>query len=934
MSIFLDDLSHCIPNERIITDPVRCLAYGTDASFYRLVPEVVVVAENETEIQHLLVTARQHERSLTFRAAGTSLSGQAVTDSVLVLLGDSWRTVTLSPQGEHVRLGPAVIGAEANRQLAPFGRKIGPDPASINTCKIGGIAANNASGMCCGTAQNTYRTLAGLRVILADGTILDSEASSSRENFQRTHAPLLAALATMSAHVKADTVLAERIQKKYSIKNTTGYSLNALIDFEDPIDILTHLMIGSEGTLGFLSKISYHTVEEPLCKASALVLFADIETACKAVSQLKTTPVSAVEIMDRAALRSVETQPGLPLPLAGLPDGTTALLIETRAGEATALNEQIAAIESALRNFPLASPAEFQREAKHCDALWKVRKGMFPSVGAMRPVGTTVIIEDVAFPLADLAAGTLDLQALFAKHGYTEAIIFGHALEGNLHFVFTQDFSSPEEVARYASFMDDVCDLVVKKYDGSLKAEHGTGRNMAPFVELEWGQAATELMWEIKRLFDPEALLNPGVVLNRDDTIHLQNLKPMPAIGGTEGALVDRCIECGFCEPQCPSAGFTFSPRQRIVVSRDLAQMAHEAPGPTRFSAEQSYRHFGMDTCAGCGLCSTVCPVGIETGALIREQRATQTGNIARFLGQQAANHFATTSALARHGLTAGKLASKVLGNGFVESLSGKAWKKGLTASKSFTPPHIATSSPKPADEVVYFSGCAGRIFGDAGGDDLPVVIERLLGKAGLGVRFPKEQNELCCGQPFFSKGLFAAADQKSKELAEAIHDASDGGRIPVLFDASPCTLRMRQYLTTTSSPLSIQDFGEFAHGALLSRLHLTPQTAPIALHINCSAKRLGQADKLLDVAKACAQTVITPAAVKCCGFGGDRGFAEPELNTFALRDLKASLPENCTHGYSSNRTCEIGLTDNSGIPYRSIAYLLDACATSRNSHD
>ncbi|MEY4591911.1 MAG: D-lactate dehydrogenase [Pseudomonadota bacterium] len=921
MSHLIDDLSQCLPLERIITDPVRRLAYGTDASFYRLTPEVVVIAESETEIRHLMALAHRHEQSLTFRAAGTSLSGQAVTDGILVLLGDAWRSMTLSADGHHARLGPGVVGAEANRRLAPFSRKIGPDPASINTCKIGGIAANNASGMCCGTAQNTYRTLAGLRIMLADGTILDSEAPSSRQSFQETHRKLLQQLQAMGERVRADEALSERIRRKFSIKNTTGYSLNALVDYEDPIDILIHLMIGSEGTLGFLSQISYHTVEEHACKASALVLFADMETACKTVRQLKSTPVSAVEIMDRPALRSVENQPGLPIALQGLPDGTTALLIETRARNPATLTSQISMIEAVLSAFPLASAAAFQRDSKDCEALWKVRKGMFPSVGAMRPVGTTVIIEDVAFPLDSLAAGTLDLQALFLKHGYHEAIIFGHALEGNLHFVFTQDFSSPEEVARYAAFMDDVCDLVVKKYDGSLKAEHGTGRNMAPFVELEWGQAATELMWKIKRLLDPAGILNPGVILNKDKQVHLQNLKPMPAIEGTAGDLVNRCIECGFCEPQCPSAGLTFSPRQRIVISRDLA---HKPIGPTRYTEEHTYRYYGMDTCAGCGLCSTVCPIGIDTGALIREQRAEQASTVARYLGKQAANHFAATAALARHSLTAGKITSKILGNSFVQAFSAQAWKKGLTATKVNAP---KTAQASMQDEVVYFSGCAGRIFGESNGDDLPTVITRVMNKAGLGVRLPKEQEGLCCGQPFFSKGLFDSADQKAQELAEAILDACEGGRLPVVFDASPCTLRMRQYLQTKNIPLSVLDFGEFAHDTLLDRLTLTPQSSPIALHLNCSAKRLDEGDKLQAIAQACAYTVISPATVKCCGFGGDRGFAVPELNKHALRDLKTELPVDCTHGYSSNRTCEIGLTENTGIPYRSIAYLLDACS-------
>ncbi len=207
-----------------------------------------------------------------------------------------------------------MIGAIANRRLARFGRKIGPDPASIDAAMIGGIAANNASGMCCGTAQNSYHTLVGLRVVLADGTVLDTRDAASRAAFaDRDGRTSCAGLDALLARARRDdAALAARIRHKFRMKNTTGYSLNALVDFDDPLDILAHLMIGSEGTLGFISEISYRTVPEYADKASALILFDELETACRAVTALKSTPVAAVELADRAALRSVEGKPGLP----------------------------------------------------------------------------------------------------------------------------------------------------------------------------------------------------------------------------------------------------------------------------------------------------------------------------------------------------------------------------------------------------------------------------------------------------------------------------------------------------------------------------------------------------------------------------------------------------------------------------------------------
>jgi D-lactate dehydrogenase len=273
-------LAEFIPDSRLITDPLRLLTWGTDASFYRLVPKLAVVVESEDEVVRLLRECARHKTPVTFRAAGTSLSGQAITDSVLMLLGENWRRCEVGPGAETIALQPGVIGAVANRRLARFGRKIGPDPASIDAAMIGGIAANNASGMCCGTAQNSYRTLDGLRIVLADGTVLDTRDTASRAAFLTLKRDLVQELDALGRATRANEALAARIRHKFRIKNTTGYSLNALVDFTDPIDILAHLMIGSEGTLGFLSEITYRTVPE----------YADKEIVSRITNILMTWP--------------------------------------------------------------------------------------------------------------------------------------------------------------------------------------------------------------------------------------------------------------------------------------------------------------------------------------------------------------------------------------------------------------------------------------------------------------------------------------------------------------------------------------------------------------------------------------------------------------------------------------------------------------------
>ncbi len=923
------DLARVLPAARIVTEPLRRLAYGSDASFYRLVPQIVVTVEAEDELRAVLAACRAHRAPLTFRAAGTSLSGQAISDSVLVLLGDAWRGVRISQDGASVRLQPAVIGAAANRALAPYGRKIGPDPASIDAAMVGGIAANNASGMCCGTRHNSYHTLAGMRVMLADGAVLDTEDAASVAAFRRSHAELLLGLAQLARRVGRDAQLCERIRRKYRMKNTTGYGLNALVDFDDPIDILAHLMIGSEGTLGFISAITYRTVPEHPHQAAALLLFDSLRLACLAVSALAAQPVEAVELMDRAALASVEHKPGMPAALRSLGADGAALLVQTRAADGQTLRAQVAAVVAALAGIATATPIEFSSDAEVIAKFWKVRKGTFPSVGAMRASGSTVIIEDVAFPVAQLAQATADLQALLHAHGYREAIIFGHALEGNLHFVFTQDFATAAEVDRYARFMDEVAQLVVRKYDGSLKAEHGTGRNMAPFVELEWGRDGLLLMQEIKRLFDPDNLLNPGVILSDDERAHLRHLKPLPAAD----PLVDKCIECGFCEPKCPSAKLTFTPRQRIVALREIARL--ESAGIDVQAARREYAWLGVDTCAACGLCATACPVEIETGKLIKAIRGENAGSMARRIGAAVADHYGATTAAVRAGLAGADLLHAAIGTRAMSALTATARRASGGAIPRWTPhlPRAASFVPRPpgaGEPLVYFPSCAARNMGAARGDDaepLPTVSDRLLRRAGYAPVYPQAMAELCCGQPFESKGLIEAADRKSAELVAALLQASDGGRLPVVFDTSPCAYRIKRHLAAQGQPLRVLDIVEALHDLVLPRLPLAADQAVVAVHPVCSLRKMGLEDKLLAVARACSAGAEVPAAIGCCGWAGALGFTTPELNAHALRDLRASLPAGCTLGVSTSRTCEIGLAEHSGLRYRSIVTLVDAAA-------
>lgn len=942
-------LSGTIDPKRMFHDPLHTLAFGTDASFYRLIPKLVIKAKNEAEVSMILLETDQLGLPVTFRAAGTSLSGQAISDSVLIITGEHWKGFEILDDGKKIRLQPGVIGSRANVLLAPYGRKIGPDPASINTAMIGGIAANNASGMCCGTADNSYQTVEGMRIIFRDGAILDTTEPESKQNFLESHSGMIAAITSLAKSVQENSELSERIRHKFKIKNTTGYSLNALVDFTDPFRLIEHLMIGSEGTLGFIAEIVYQTVVEHPFKASSLIIFPDIEKACSAIPILKREPVSTAELIDRAGLRSVENESGTGIDLKNLTSEATALLVETRANTKEALTNQIEKIKKAIADIPVEMPVKFTDVAVEYARLWKIRKGLFPAIGAVRKTGTTVIIEDVAFQIEQLAEAVLDLQKLFNKHGYHEAVLFGHALDGNLHFVFTQDFGSEEEILRYDNFMRDVTTLVVNKYDGSLKAEHGTGRNMAPFVEMEWGKEAYHIMKEIKAIFDPRNLLNPGVILNADSQSHLKNLKPLPAAYEK----VDKCVECGFCEPSCVSAELTLSPRQRIAVFREISRLKRSGQEPhLAASLVNSYRYSGDETCATDGLCSLSCPVKIDTGKLIKELRFQ---NISPKQARKAlwiADHMGFITSLARTSLSFINICHLVLGESLMmlfskglRKISGDSlplWNrwmpKGAKRMKELKNGRMngadnsirSSSGHSYPRKVVYFPSCINRSMGlskyDSHEIQLTQKMQHLLRKAGYDIIFPQRLNELCCGMAFSSKGYSDAGLKKSKELENELWKASEEGKYPILCDMSPCLYTMKENMEPR---LKLYEPVGFILDHLIQHLKITPVEETVTVFPVCSMKKMEIEQKLADLAGMCAKEVIIPET-NCCGFAGDRGFTHSELNKHGLRDLKNQIPKNIHQGYSTSRTCEIGLSLHSGIDFKSIIYLVDRVSRSK----
>jgi len=931
----LRGLKQALTKHSVLNGLIHRHSYARDAGFYRLLPRLVIKAKTVSDIAALFKIANVDKRKIVFRAAGTSLSGQAISDDILVEVKQGWRSVEVLQGGAAIRLGPGVVAAKANQHLEPLGYRIGPDPGSIRAAMIGGIVANNASGISSGIQYNSYQTLMAMKLVLPNGLILDTANPLDHKKFQNQAPDVHTGLVGLRDRIRSDESLSKRIRSKYKLKNTMGYALNSFIDFDQPLDILAHLMVGSEGTLGFIAEVTLKTVALQKHKSTALLLLPSLTEAARLVPKLKKIGTAALEIMDDSALRAISHISGLPPEIhAYIPDGSAALLIEYQADDLASLDQKVeAAIDLIHQSHSSLSPTFFTDPTQR-EKLWKVRRELGPLHAATRPPGTTVLSEDVCFKVKDLARAIKDLKVLLKRFHYDDAVIFGHAGDGNLHFKLSLDLSHSPAIKRYAEFMDALVGLVVDKYDGSLKAEHGTGRNMAPFVEHEWGSDAYAIMKEIKSLLDPGATLNPGVLICSDKQIHLKNIKPIPLVN----PIVDKCIECGLCEPSCPSADLTFTPRQRVSVLREI-EVLHENFNNERKvkSLQKAFLYQGVETCATDGLCGLSCPVDIDTGMLMKQMRSLEHGKIKKIFHRTAQRNFHITM----FGLRSLLRVLTPLRLSFANSYVSDGFRHLTRLTRGKIPllntyMKAASGSLPKTDEnidIIYYPSCLSRSLADPGqnGLSIPKAFTDVLQQAGIRFGYPKNLNNLCCGLSYSSKGYSEAALLAAIQTTESLWISSDEGRLPIIMDTSPCSGQLKHYDQLLNGvylarwrSLNIFDMVEYLHDEVVDKLSLWHVQNKIVLHPTCSTTRMNLEAKMKAIAERCASEVIIPIDTGCCAFAGDRGLLIPDLTTSATREEASEVKRIGAEGhYSTSRTCEIGMSQATGQSYQSLIYLV-----------
>ncbi len=919
--------------DRVLTRALDLVRYASDASPYRYIPRAVVMAQDAEDLAAVLAFGREHEVPVTFRSGGTSLNGQAQSDGILVDVRRHWGGIEVLDDGRRCRVRPGTVLGHANRVLAPHGRKLGPDPASTDAATVGGVVANNSGGMRCGVVRDSYATVTSMRLALASGTVIDTAAKGAEEEFARLEPKLAAGLAEIRDELRGDAELSERVRRKFAVKNTMGYRLCAFLDADTPLEIFRRLVVGSEGTLAFIAEVTFDTVPLPRHTTVSWLHFPSIDAAVSPVPDLVKAGATAVELMVAPALIvASHNVPGAPEHWQELPGESAALLVEFGADEPGELDDAEAVASSVLEGLELLRPPDFTREAEAIEVAWRVREGMFGLIGKLRPPGTALITEDVCVTPDRIAEASADVQALLGEHGFLTGVA-GHASAGNLHFTLTPDLAKEDDRARYEAFMERLVELIVSKYDGSLKAEHGTGLNMAPYLEREWGAKATAMMWRIKALADPDGVLAPGVILNRDPGVHLRNLQSTPPI--EEEATT--CVECGMCEPACPSRNATTTPRQRILLRREMARQPEGSPVFEALLSE--FEGDGIRTCATDGSCAPACPLAIDTGKLIKGFRAEQTTPHGERLGEAAARNWAGIERAARLGLRGGGLA----GPRVTDAMSRAARRLGgdelVPRWPPTMPPPARASLPTTSREgaaAVYMPACINRIFGTARGQPgppLPQALADVSARAGLAVWIPDDVAGNCCATPWSSKGYRRGHGVMARHVAESVVRWTDDGALPLVVDASSCAQGLLHEVAGElgDEPLEryrrveVLDSVEWAHDRLLPALTVSRRVGSVAVHPTCSVAQMGTAAKLDAIAAELAEEVVVPAAAGCCGMAGDRGLLHPELPASALRDEAAELEGRTFDAHlSSNRTCEIGLHQETGLPFESFVLLLE----------
>jgi len=731
------DLRRLLGNAKVLSDDPALAAYAIDASIYRLDPQAVVLIENETDLIPVVEYARRNRIPLTARAGGSNLTGNAIGEGIILEFSRMNRILELNREEKWVRVQPGKIYGELNRDLERHGLFFAPDPSSGEVCKIGGMIGNNSAGphtLKYGAVKDNVHEV---RAILSDGRSLSVRAYP-------TGHPEFADLMERHEHLRELHTLL-KLNKEFILQRRIGVSKNSsgynIFDMADRLDRglfdLTKLFIGSEGTLGFMTEARLKLIDRPVRTATAQVYFNRLDEVGHAVNALLPFRPSAMELIDASSLNLIgRNRFGIPAEAAAM------LLVEF---DDEPIEEKIELIRKTTRAYRLSRPVDVARSdephgLERQEALWKVRKAIYPTLyrydSKKKPIN---FVDDVVVPASRLPELIAYLDGYFKAIGIPVAI-YGHIGDGNAHINPLMDLKNPDDIGRMAAVSKEIHSVVIHRFGGSLCGEHGDGRVRGEFLRELYGEEIYSLFIKIKRLFDPDQILNPGVKLtDLPFTTHLDIER-----------LAKPCATCGKCNTVCPV----------YDVSQEESNGArgwfHILTAPD-YSYEKASRV--VEACVNCKSCYAVCPAGIDVSKNILEKRAEHPNRLAGFI-------FAFQS---RTGLfelflqLAGwiqPLWDRPIGRAALDSLTRPILKfisPTARLSREIVLPRLATKTlrrryaalteEKGAEgTTAYFHGCAANYFQDGVGD----AVIRLLKRQGARPVLPRQR---CSGTPIETYG-------------------------------------------------------------------------------------------------------------------------------------------------------------------------------------
>ena len=913
------------------------VAKGHDASHYLIYPEAVVRAADLDHIADVMARASRYRIPITFRAGATSLSGQTSGSGWLVDIRETQTSIEVLNNGAQVRCQPGALLRKVNAILAPYGRRLGPDPASEIACTIGGVVANNSSGMTSGHTRTAYYTVASVDFILPSGTRINTADADADAQLQAKEPALHQGLLRLRDQIRGNPHLVARIKQQYNMKNTMGYGLNSFLDADQPADILAKLLVGSEGTLAYIASVVIDTVPNLPHAASALCVFDRIDQATDALAALDEAGAVALELLDAVSLRVSLRDKAVDDFLQGLQvDRHCALLVEAQAETPDQLDHYVGKMTKVLDGLPAWLPTALTTDAPTRAMMWKTRKVLYSAVAGNRKLGTTPLLEDIVVPGPALTQTVIELQGILDKHGYEDPVIFGHAKDANLHFQINPRLDDKRELEIYEIFTEDLVDLIIK-YDGSLKAEHGTGRIMAPYVERQFGPELYQVMVEVKELCDPSNIMNPGVIISDDPKAHVKDLKTYPQIDPA----IDRCVECGYCEPVCPSRHTTTTPRQRISLIRAMYLANQRGDHSLAEALAKDFEYMAIDTCAADSLCTLSCPMQIDTGKVMKGYRAARRDGGFQDVGKGLADRWGLAQARLRDGMKIANVipnAAMHTGTKAVRTVIGERGRDwipevpksmpGPGRSRSDLSLHPAITQSVDRASAVWVPSCVSAIFGapDNKGGATDALLS-ICAKAGVEMIIPPAIDKLCCSTLWSSKGLKDGAEEMHQIVRRVVGPTTNAGQLPIICEASSCTHGI-EGIFAEMDDFQVLDATTFVAREVLPRLSIPDdrKLGRIVVHPTCASIHMGIGDDVLAVARAAARDVIVPVHAGCCGSAGDRFMLHPELSEGATSEELAELERigGVDLFVSSNRTCEMGLTERSGKPWR---HVLEALA-------